>query len=230
MKIRAAFLPHSQLFKLFGYTTVLCLFLLSGCGYHFEGTEKQASTVTISVPYIKGDPEGELNKELIHALSSSGQFDCVHSGGMFILEAAIIADSDSRIGYRFDRNPTTGKLRDNIIGTENRRALSIEVKLINAYTQEIVAGPQLITAHADYDYVDSNSVRDLTFVGPHGSAQTVIQFSLGQLDSVEGAHDDSAKPIYQILAQKIVDGLIVKSGCDLRAETIEIDPPFVEEQ
>lgn len=193
------------------------LLLLCGCGYSFEGSEPEGGVVTISIPYIKGDGEGQLNSELAKALSSSGMFDYVQNGGELILEASIIADGDDRIGYRFDRNPTSGELRDNIVGTENRRAMSAEVKLIDSYTHEVVLGPQVIRVTADYDYVDSNSIRDLVFFTTKDSPQKVLDFSLGQLDSVDGAHDDTSFVVYKLLAQKIVDGLIVKHAIDCAA-------------
>jgi hypothetical protein len=185
------------------------LLLFFGCGYHFEGSERSEGVVSISIPYIKGDGEGQLNAALAKALGASGLFDYVQNGGDWILQAAIIADGDDRIGFRYDRNPTTGKRRDNIVGTENRRSLSVQVILVDARTQETVLGPQIISATADYDYVDSNSIRDLTFVTTQGVPEKVLDFSLGQLDSVEGAHDDTSAVAYRLLAQKIVDGLIV---------------------
>lgn len=193
---------------------VLCLAVLSGCGYHFEGGEDKGKMVTVSVPYVKGDGEGLLNSALVKALSASGMFDYVQNGGELILEAAIIADGDERVGYRYDRDPTTGKRRKNIVGTENRRGMSAQVSLIDAYTHEILVGPQVIRSTTDYDYVDSNSIRDLTFTTPQGVPQRVLDFSLGQLDSVEGAHDDTNEVVYQLLAQRIVDGLIVQHATD----------------
>ena len=94
------------------------------------------------------------------------------------------------------------------MGTENREIITVEVKLIDTYTQEIILGPEVISASADYDYVDSNSIRDLTFIQPNGHPTTIIDFSLGQLDSIEGAHDDAQTPIFRKLAQRIADGLI----------------------
>jgi outer membrane lipopolysaccharide assembly protein LptE/RlpB len=193
---------------------ILCLLALVGCGYHFEDAKAVGGPVTISVPYIKGDPDGMLGSEIVRALSTSGQFDCVQTGGMVILEAVITADGDDRIGFRFDRDPTTGVLRDNIVGTENRLTVSATVKLVDAHTNEILIGPQIVKAYADYDYVDSNSIRDLTFFTPSGVPQKVLDFSLGQLDSVEGAHDDAFAVIFRHLAQKIVDGLIAQTNCD----------------
>ena len=185
------------------------LVLLSGCGYRFS--DKQERQNTISVPFIKGDADGMLTSEIIQALSASGYFEFRKNNGNLELQVAILSDSDDRIGYRYDRNPTTGKLRKNIVGTENRETINIEAKLIDVYTQEVILGPEVISASADYDYVDSNSIRDLTFVNSDGHPTTIINFSLGQLDSIEGAHDDAQMPIFHKLAQKIVDGLIIRN-------------------
>lgn len=186
---------------------VILLSLTMGCGYHFQGNETESGSISISVPYIKGDVEGQLNQEIVRAVSMDPRFEYRQNGGALILVVAIISDGDDRIGYRYDRTPTTGKRRKNIVATENRRTITAEVKLIEAYSDEVLAGPVRVSATADYDYVDANSVRDLTFEPPHGKAQTIIDFSLGQLDSIEGAHDDAGSPIYKLLAQKIANGL-----------------------
>jgi hypothetical protein len=187
-----------------------CVFLaLSGCGYRFSDDTERHNT--ISVPFIKGDANGQLTSELIHALSSSGHFEFRKSNSNLELLVTIVSEGDERIGYRYDRNPTTGKLRKNIVGVENRETISVEAKLIDVYTQQVILGPETITASADYDYVDYNSIRDLTFIQPGGKPTTIINFSLGQLDSIEGAHDDAQTPIFRKLAQKIVDGLIVNN-------------------
>lgn len=196
----------------------LCLLLASGCGYHFDGGEIEGKTVTISVPYIKGDLEGHLNTELVRALSNSGHFDCVQNGGELLLEVSMTGDGDDRIGYRFDRNPESGQLRDNIIGTENRRTIMALVTLIETSTHATLLGPQTIKAHADYDYVDSNSIRDLTFVTKETGPEKVLDFSLGQLDSVDGAHDDTSTRIYRGLAQQIVNGLLCIRAKDLSVQ------------
>jgi hypothetical protein len=189
---------------------IACIFLaLSGCGYRFSDDVERQNT--ISVPFIKGDGNGLLTSELIHALGSSGHFEFRKSNSNLELQVAIVSEGDERIGYRYDRNPTTEKLRKNIIGVENRETISVEAKLIDVYTQQVILGPETITASADYDYVDYNSVRDLVFFQPGGKPTTIINFSLGQLDSIEGAHDDAQVPIFRKLAQKIVDGLIVNN-------------------
>lgn len=186
-------------------TLFLLLSCLFGCGYHF--CQKNDEQITINVPFVKGDATGRLTSEIIQALSTTGHFELRKGDANLQLLIAIVSNSDDRIGYRYDRNPTTGKRRKNIVGTENRETLNVEVKLVDSYTKEIILGPEIISVAADYDYVDSNSILDLTFLDPKGKAATIIDFSLGQLDSIEGAHDDAQIPLFRKLAQKIVDGL-----------------------
>jgi hypothetical protein len=186
---------------------IVLLLVLCGCGYRFS--EEQQRQNTISMSFIKGDQDGLLTTEVVHALAASGHFEYRKNNGNLELQMAIVSEGDDRIGYRYDRNPTTGKLRKNIVGVENRETIAVEIKLIDTYTQEVLLGPETISASADYDYVDYNSIKDLTFIQPGGKPITIIDFSLGQLDSIEGAHDDAQTPIFRKLAQKIVDGLII---------------------
>ncbi len=163
---------------------------------------------SISIPYIQGDNRAILNNELVRQLSESGQFYCVQNGGDFVLQVVLAADTEERIGYRYDRDNTSGKLEKNLIGVESRRGLVAEVTLLNAHTEEKVFGPCIVKASADFDYFDPGSPRDLSFVNQKGVPESVLQFSLGQLDSVEGAHDDASVPAYRLLSQKIVLGIM----------------------
>jgi hypothetical protein len=190
------------------YIRALSLFgllLLAGCGYRIERGEK----IAISVPYVIGDYEGKLTEALARAVSRTSNFDYSKDDGDWILKAKILKTSNDRIGYRYDRDDRSGKLRSNIVGTENRKEIIVEVSVIDASTSRLIAGPQIIKADAQYDYVDPNSLRDLSFIDPTtGRRATSIAFSLGQLDSVGAAGEDAIYPIYRVLAQKIVDGLI----------------------
>lgn len=188
-----------------GFLLVL-LTVLAGCaGYHFDHEEAKTSLscISVNIPYIKGDNEGVLLTALARSLGESPVFEYAYSGGDCALQVAIIADSDERVGFRYDRDPTTGERRSNIIGTENRRALAAEIKLVDESTQEVLAGPEVIRVTTDYDYFDGNSIRDLV-VFSEGAPRTAMNFSLGQLDSFEGAHDDTNRPIYTMMAEKIV--------------------------
>jgi hypothetical protein len=199
---------HIRFLNLLRYSFLL---LFSSCGYHIDGED----AISVSVPYVIGDYEGELTDALTSALSQSANFRFTNGQGDWILKAKILRATNDRIGYRYDRDPKSGKLRDNVIGIENRKGITVEVQVIDAYTGKQVLGPQVIKASSDYDYTDSNSLQDLSFIDPKaGHRITSIDFSLGQLDSVGSAGEDAIYPIYKRLAQRIIDGMIASGGWD----------------
>ncbi|NGX26739.1 MAG: hypothetical protein K940chlam6_00664 [Chlamydiae bacterium] len=188
-----------------------CLLALSACGYHFDGGDP----ITVSVPYVIGDFEGELTGALAIALSQAAAFRYTNGQGDWTLKAKILEATNDRIGYRYDRNPVSGKLRDNVMGIENRKTISVEISIVDSITGKQILGPQIVKAGADYDYVDSNSLQDLSFIDPATGARTTsIAFSLGQLDSVGSAGENAIYPIYDRLAQRIVDGMVASGGWD----------------
>lgn len=182
---------------------LLGLLILSSCGYHFEGGER----TTIAVPYVIGDQEGELTAALIRQISQSPTLSYSHGEGNWILNVKIINVSDERIGFRHDRSPVTEKLRKHLEGIEDRRRVTAEVVIISSSTEEIIYGPQIVSAEMDYDYVDPNSLKDLSVQGPNGKFFPVEGFSLGQLDTIDAAKSDCLRPLYRKLAQKIIDGI-----------------------
>jgi Lipopolysaccharide-assembly len=184
--------------------------VLSACGYRAEGG-RSGHVTTITVPYVQGDAEGELTDQLIKQLSASGRFEVVQRGGCLCLNVSLIDNSSERIGYQYSRDDTKRKLHKNLLATENRRLVTAEVTLVNTVSEEILLGPSLVKASAEYDYIDSGSLRDLTFINSQGKKEKTLTFSLGQLDSIEGAQDDAAVPLYRALAQKIVDGVCIST-------------------
>ncbi len=83
--------------------------------------------------------------------------------------------------------------------------MRIEVVFYEGDSDQIAYGPYAITASSDYDYIDGDSIQDLTFVDTQGVFTTVLPFSLGQLEPVESAQEAATQPLYRRLAQKIVD-------------------------
>lgn len=190
----------------------LCIsFILFGCGYRYDSGEQ----IAVSVPYVVGDFEGELTDAIIAALSQTANFRYTTGSGDWILKATIKGVKNDRIGFRRDRRDKSGKQERNVIGTENRKSISVEVSIVNATTGKLILGPQVIKADAAYDYDDPNSLQDVSFINPAtGTRTTSIAFSLGQLDSVGSAGEDATYPIYKLLAQKIVDGMIASGDED----------------
>ena len=181
------------------------LLLVSSCGYQFQNNDDQ---LTLSIPYVKGDNEGQLTNELIRQFAYSGAYQYVKEDGNLTLKVVILGDTSEKIGFRYDRNEFTGKLETNLQPTEDRRTITAQVSLVNAATEEIVIGPYQVSSFSDYDYTDINSIQSLSFFTPGGKRQTILNFSLGQVDSIEGAQDDAVVPLYRNLAKKIADGIL----------------------
>lgn len=187
------------------FSLLLALSLLVSCGYRWQ--PEQVSRPTVTVPYVVGDEEGLLTAEIIHSLSQSGLVDVLHRGGDYRLQISIVSSGNETTGFRRDPQKVDGKVRKNLLAVEGRRNLTVEAILYLGGSDQIAYGPYLLTSSADYDYVDGDSVQDLTFTNPAGELVTVLPFSLGQLESTESAQEAAAKPLYTRLAQKIVDAL-----------------------
>lgn len=193
------------------WAAFLSLTFLCSCGYHYKPSDPSyMDAVSITVPYIVGDTDGIFNNELVYRLSSSGHFQCSQSGGTYILQAKLLADSQSRIGFRYDRDNVSGTLEKNLLGVESRRSVSAEIALIDTRSGKTVIGPFDVSADVEYDYIDPGSPRDLIFDPSSGPSQSIIQFSLGQLDSYEGSYDDTSKLLFRRLSEKITIGILNK--------------------
>ena len=183
---------------------LLSLIFLCSCGYHFTDDDKK---ISVEVPYVKGDFEGMLTGQLIRELETSGQYEYTSRSGQQILKVNIVGDGTDIIGWRHDRKVKSGKVEHNLIAVENRRTITADVTLVDALSEKVLLGPISVVAWADYDYSDVNSLRQLSFFPKPGRRVSVFDFSMGQLDSVEGAQDDAITPLYRELARKIVDAI-----------------------
>jgi hypothetical protein len=176
----------------------------SGCGYQAARTDEKLS---ISVPYVQGDNQGQLTAAIIREIDQSGLYDFVRQDGDLLLKITLVGDGSSPIGFRYDRKEKSGKIEHNIMATENRRTVVAQVVLTRGATEEVVLGPLNISSCTDYDYIPVDSLKELSFINPQGKREKVMTFSLGQLDSIEGAQDAAVTPIYEQLAQRIVAAL-----------------------
>jgi len=157
------------------------------------------------VPFISGDEQGILTSEIISALSSSGMVRIVSHMPEYRLHVAILKQNNETIGFRRDPQKVHGGVKKNLLACEGRRVLEAEVVLRKVETDAVAWGPYRLSSDADYDYVDGDSIQDLTFVAPDGTPMIVLPFSLGQLESVESAQEAATQLLYRRLAKKIVD-------------------------
>jgi len=186
----------------------LIFLLFFSCNYKIGNDFFENATVNI--PYIQGDKDGALTTELVFELVETGVFKYKKKSADFDLMISILNTSDKQIGYRFDRN-NEGKRKKNIMATEGRRKIEVEVSLFSKKEKKIIFGPKIIETDIDYDYVTQDSINDLSFILPNGKRETVLQFSLGQLESVSTAQKTALNPLYKSLAKKIV-GVILSEA------------------
>lgn len=147
---------------------------------------------TLSVPYVIGDNEGTLTAALIKEVVRSGAFEYRDQGGRLSLLVKKIDMREDNIGFRYDRRKS-GKLTRDIIPTETRMTVLVEVSLYDTVSCKNILGPAILSASMDFDH-------DYYF-----SRDRVNVFSLGQLSDINEAYDAVEIPLQRLLAKKIVD-------------------------
>lgn len=190
--------------KLANFSLFFFLFLV-GCGYRWQPEYPQGTRPSLFIPLISGDEDGNLGSEIIRTLNESGLVEVCRSKGDYRLQVAIQSGDVKTIGFRRDVELIKGKYTKNLIASEARKSVVLEVSLYEGKTDRIVYGPYLITSDAEFDYVMGDAIQDLTFSTPADPLVVVLPFSLGQLESNESAQEAATKPLYARLAQKIVD-------------------------
>jgi Lipopolysaccharide-assembly len=178
----------------------LLAFSFSSCGYHTAASDDKTS---ISIPYVEGDAQGQFTAELIRQITNSNHYDFVKNDGDLVLKVVLEGDKSDIIGFQYDETPKKGEIEKNLMANENRRSLTAQVTLTDACTEKVIVGPVNITASTDYDYIDVNSLKEVSLINEQGKPERTISFSLGQLDSIEGAQDAALTPVYRLLAQKV---------------------------
>lgn len=182
-----------------GLLISLMVFLV-GCGYHWM----DEAPLPVSVPLIAGDEDGGLTSEISRALHASGLFT-PSPNARYRLQVDIQGGESKTIGFQRDVEIVRGKPTKNLIASEARKSLTIQVTL---YDGSVIAyGPYTLTADADFDYAIGDAIQDLAFSTPTDPLVVVLPFSLGQLESQESAQEAATKPLYARLAQKLVDAL-----------------------
>lgn len=182
----------------------LLLILLSSCGYQLN-EQRSIYATSLTIPYVENDFDGRVTDALIKAFSESGSFTYEPHDGILELKVKIINNDNRAIDWRYNRLPPEGRRNSDLINIEARRFIDVEVTLIDSLNDDVVLGPVVVQASYDFDFYAPDSIRDVSFINSAGVRQASEQFSLGQLDSVEGAFDDSWHPLSRIIAKKILD-------------------------
>jgi hypothetical protein len=185
----------------------LFLFCLS-CSYKCHLPD-EISNKSINIPFVRGDTDGILTEALVFQLTASGLVAYKQSNADYKLHVNVLNVENDKIGYRKDRQPD-GCYRKNLMPVEGRERVSVECYLTSSLTGETVWGPRIISADVDYDYVDQDSLKDLSFIDKEGQRQTILSYSLGQLESIPCAQEAALRPLSMKLAKNIVNALIAE--------------------
>ncbi|MBX9744121.1 MAG: hypothetical protein K2X08_02790 [Chlamydiales bacterium] len=189
---------------------IVWLLLLTACGYHWQEPSLLGHRPSINISFITGDEDGLFTHELVQAITASGVANVSLREGDYRLDVSILRTAGERTGFRKDQQKVDGKIQRYMVACEARKIVAIEAVLCAPGTDEVVFGPYQIEADVDFDCIDQDSYKDLTFINPHGVAQAVLPFSLGQLEPYEAAQRAAARSLYAQLAQKIVDVIILR--------------------
>ena len=195
----------------FGVLMLLAL-SLSACRYKEAALRINGDTViATSIPVIKKDPDGILRNYLAREMATSGSIYYRDSGARYALKVKIDKDDNSKISFMWDRDPVTNENLKVYYPSEGMREVVAKVELVEIGTGKAVMEPFFISATADYDFVNPTVRESVQFRDALGGEESILQYSLGQLDSEEGAKGASYNPVYKRLAKKIVSRLLKSS-------------------
>ncbi len=177
---------------------------LPGCGYHLQDSPR----LSLSVPYVIGDEDGRLTDALVKEVARSSEFlYAIGRTGRLVLIGEIIKDTKEHIGFQFDRRPVSGERVNRLVPNEERREVTLRLTLCDAVDGKIVYGPIDVKESSDYDFVDPDSLLDVSFVDRNGERKSSLFFSMGQLDAREGASQVALENLYKKLALTTIEGL-----------------------
>ncbi len=187
------FVWHTSLLIL--VTTFLTL---SSCGYRPGYGNNSSRFMTLSVPYVIGDEDGNLTNSIVHEIATSSPYEYRTEHGQLVLIVKLIGVEDDNIGFRYEHIHGK-KYKRSIIPAETRSVATAEVSLVNATTMCSVIPTVVLSASIDFDH-EYNATR-------HDSNVS----SLGQLSDADSAFAAARYPLNRRLAQKIVEYITISS-------------------
>lgn len=198
--------------KVSGMLLAVTFVLFSGCqryGVNEEKTSK-ASSSTLFIAPIAGDSKGQIAAALIASLDSSSicwQFAPSQDSAQYTIHLNVVDTQTSTIGYRYDREDLTKAKIDRLIQDESRSTLVLEGSLHRRGEKKPVLEPFRIEGSCAYDYINSHALVDAAFINDEGQLESVLEFSLGQLDALDGAIEASGEALLKDLAQNFSSGM-----------------------
>lgn len=186
---------------------ILC-FLITSCGYQKAGGDLETPLV-LSIPLIWDDADGKLREHLAKRISSASRFSYTSSSNSrYQLIVKIEKDAADTIGYVWDQASLTGTRINRLYPSEGQRSITAKVHIQDTHSKKKVSEPFTVTVRSEYDFVNPTALQNIQFTDTSGHKQSTLQFSLGQLDSEEGAKIETFIPLFDNLALEITRSLI----------------------
>ncbi len=179
----------------------MLLFLLStffGCNYHSAIQTQEIQSVGIA--FIKNDLLGNLRSYLVLELEKSSLFRFSKQPELLVY-VECVEKEDEDIGFQYARSVTTRS--DRLVVNEKRKWVEAVVSIKNTKTDKTVLKPTKIMAAIDFDFDPAESDDKFTAIGPN--RVPMVTFSLGELESEQGARPIAQELLMQNLAKRIVD-------------------------
>ena len=174
---------------------MICLALTS-CGWRMAPSCSSDKHLTLSIPYVEGDPSGSLTAALSEQVEKRSGFSYVSGEGDLTLKVRLTDSKTDNIGFRHDPSKKLDG-RQKLLPNESRKRILAEVSVINSATGQLLLGPLCVKASVDYDhqhYALDNSINI---------------FSLGQLTDMDTCRDGLVIPAHRALAKEITDILVM---------------------
>lgn len=166
------------------FTLLVLCGLLQACGYRLGNGLDNGQGLCL---YVEGDFKGVFEDAIVEELTLQGFI--LKTGSPLCLTVRLFPRTDENIGFRRNKN-NQGKLENTLTPSETRAFAMAEIALY--YEGEESLPPVRILASFDFDH---NGL---------GNLDALNVFSLGQLSSREEALVTADKPLFSLLAKKIV--------------------------
>ncbi len=159
----------------------------------------------ISISQIRGDENGDLRSDLAkHVSHTPGMAYSSKRDARYRLDVKILEDASETIGYAWDEDPITGEFIKRLYPNEGRRKLKASASLYDTVQEKIVVSSFTVEGVSDFDFVNPTALKNIEFIDRNEQKQSVLHYSLGQLDSEEGAKQESFRSISETIAAQIV--------------------------
>lgn len=178
--------------------------MFSSCGYKLSYSQGEPYK-RYSVMYQGCFEDPSLTYAIVKNLSENSRWLFDKNSPEYLLVIEQIDQQSAPIGYKYDIKEKTQMPINRLIPIEGRKNVKIFCNLLKNNEEKSSIKKFSIEAASDYDFVNFDNFRDLSFIDKQGVPQTVLQYSLGQLDSSDGAQAAAIKASYLKIGRKISD-------------------------